>query len=291
MRPIGVVAVLGAGVMGNGIAHVAALAGYRVILRDVGTDYLDAAWKRIRHNMERQVEHGELETDRAAEALARIALTTAMEEVAPADLVIEAVPEVMELKKDVFRQLGLLCSEEAIFASNTSTMSITEMAAEVPHPERVAGMHFTNPVHRMKLVELVRAYQTSEETLEVLRDVAARMGKETITVNEAPGFASSRLGVALGNEAMRMLEQGVASAADIDKAMRLGYGHHMGPLETADLVGLDTRLRNTEYLYQELGDPQFRPPLILKRLVRAGKLGRKTGEGFYRYDEHGRRIG
>ena len=196
---------------------------------------------------------------------------------------IVAIPEDLALKQALYRDLSRLCAPDAILATNTSSLSLTEIAAAATHPERVVGMHFFNPVHLMKLLELVRAHQTSEQTLETVRAVGERLGKQTIVVKDHPGFASSRLGIALGMEAIRMVEEGVASAADIDRAMVLGYGHPMGPLKLTDLVGLDVRLAIAEYLYAELGSPTFRPPQLLKKMVRAGQLGKKSGQGFYKY--------
>jgi 3-hydroxybutyryl-CoA dehydrogenase len=189
----------------------------------------------------------------------------------------------MELKQQLFRELSGLVSEDCILASNTSSLSLTEIAAAATHPRRVVGMHFFNPVHLMKLLELVRAYQTDDATLERARHFGEKIGKHLIVVEDSPGFASTRLGLAVGLEAIRMLEERVASAEDIDRAMELGYGYPMGPLKLGDLVGLDIRLSIAEYLYKELGSPTFRPPQLLKKMVRAGKLGKKSGEGFYRY--------
>jgi 3-hydroxybutyryl-CoA dehydrogenase len=198
-------------------------------------------------------------------------------------LTIEAVPEDLALKRDLFRRLSELCASTAILASNTSSLSLTEIAAAAQGPERVVGMHFFNPAHLMKLLEIVRAYQTSDATVEAVRAIGARMGKQMIVVKDRPGFASTRLGVVVGLQAIRMLEEGVASAEDIDRAMELGYGYPMGPLRLSDLVGLDVRLAIADYLYKELGSDAFRPPQLLKQMVRAGKLGRKSGEGFYKY--------
>ena len=189
----------------------------------------------------------------------------------------------MELKQSVFRELSRICAPEALLASNTSSLSLTEIAAAATNPQRVVGMHFFNPVHLMKLLEVVRAYQTSDETILAARAYAEQIGKQVVVVKDSPGFASTRLGVAVGLEAVRMLEEGVATAEDIDRAMELGYGYPMGPLKLGDLVGLDVRLAIAEYLYAELGSPTFRPPQLLKKMVRAGKLGKKSGEGFYKY--------
>lgn len=278
------VAVIGAGTMGHGIAQVAAVAGYEVLLCDVELSRAEAGIERIRATLDKGVERGKVEAEVRERALARLEAVSDLKEAgARADWVIEAVPENLELKIDVLRQVTERLREDAIVASNTSALSLTELAAALPRPERVIGMHFFNPVHRMKLLEVVQALQTSDEVVSLAREMGARLGKEVIVVQDMPGFASSRLGIALGMEAIRMVEEGVASAEEIDKAMKLGYGHPMGPLELTDLVGLDVRLAIAEHLHRELGGSQFRPPQLLKRMVRAGKLGRKSGEGFYRY--------
>ncbi len=278
------VVVLGAGTMGHGIAHVAAAAGYDVILHDVDEPRWKAGLAKIQANLDKGVEKGKVKPEERAATLSRLRGTTSLADAGRAcDLAIEAVPEDLSLKVTVLGQLASHAKPDAILASNTSSLSLTELAAALPGPQRVIGMHFFNPVHLMKLLEVVRAHQTSPEVVAIVRDVGAKLGKDVIVVRDAPGFASSRLGIALGMEAIRMLEEGVASAEEIDKAMKLGYGHPMGPLELTDLVGLDVRLAIGEYLFRELGQPQFRAPQLLKRLVRAGKLGKKSGEGFYRY--------
>lgn len=283
-RDVRTVAVLGAGTMGHGIAHVAALAGYATRLFDVAPASVEAGLQKIAANLAKGVERGKVAAADRDAALARLQGCTSLAEAAGgADLVIEAVPERLDLKVQVLGESARHAGEEAILASNTSSLALTEIAAALPRPERVIGMHFFNPVHVMKLLEIVRAYQTSDETLETAREVGRRLGKDAIVVRDAPGFASSRLGIALGMEAIRMLEEGVASAEEIDKAMKLGYGHPMGPLELTDLVGLDVRMAIGEYLHRELGGAQFRPPQLLKQMVRAGKLGKKSGAGFYTY--------
>ena len=283
-NPIRTVAVLGAGTMGHGIAHVAAAAGYATRLYDVAAAGVEAGLQKIAANLAKGVEKGKVSAAARDEILARLQGTDDLAAATSgADLVIEAVPETLALKVQVLGESARHAGERAILASNTSSLALTEIAAALPRPERVVGMHFFNPVHLMKLLEVVRAHQTSEETLSVVRAVGEAMGKEVIVVRDAPGFASSRLGIALGMEAIRMLEEGVATAAEIDKAMELGYGHPMGPLKLTDLVGLDVRLAIGAYLHAELGADQFRPPQLLKQMVRAGKLGRKTGEGFYKY--------
>jgi 3-hydroxybutyryl-CoA dehydrogenase len=272
--------------MGHGIAQVAALAGYPVVMRDLDREALARGVSAIERNMRKGIERGKLTSKEFDLALQRIRGTTRLEETASADLFIEAAPEVLELKQEILRSVeGIATSNAFIFATNTSSLSITEIARASQRPERVIGMHFFNPVHIMRLLEIVVGQETNEETLEAAREVGRRMKKEPITVRDVPGFASSRLGVALGLEAMRMVEQGVASARDIDTAMELGYNHPMGPLRLTDLVGLDVRLRIAEYLHGTLGTENFRPPEILRRMVEEGKLGKKSGEGFYVWNE------
>jgi 3-hydroxybutyryl-CoA dehydrogenase len=284
-RPIETIAVLGAGTMGHGIAQVAALAGYPVTLRDVNRDALMRGIQAIERNLVKGISRGKLTEDDRDQALQRIRGAVQLSDTATADLVIEAAPEVLSVKQEILREVESLAQKPFIFASNTSSLSITEIARASRHPERVVGMHFFNPVHIMRLVEIVRGQDTSEETLEAAREVGRKLKKEPITVRDVPGFASSRLGVALGLEAMRMLEQGVASAKDIDTAMELGYNHPMGPLRLTDLVGLDVRLAIAEYLHTALASETFRPPEILRRMVVEGKLGKKTGEGFYTWED------
>jgi 3-hydroxybutyryl-CoA dehydrogenase len=279
------IAVLGAGTMGHGIAQVAALSGYRVILRDVERDALVRAVSAIERNLVKGIERGKLTEDDRDQALQRIRGAVQLSETAEADLFIEAAPEVLELKQEILREVEESAHRPFIFASNTSSLSITQIARVSQNPERVVGMHFFNPVHIMRLLEIVKGEQTSEATVLTVTEVGRRMKKEPITVRDVPGFASSRLGVALGLEAMRMLEQNVASAKDIDTAMELGYNHPVGPLRLTDLVGLDVRLAIAEYLHTELKSETFCPPEILRRMVREGKLGKKTGEGFYQWNE------
>jgi len=284
------VAVLGAGTMGRGIAHVAATAGYSTYLFDTQQGALDSAVASIGRNLDKGVELGKVEADVAAAAKRNLSVAT---ELAPAvegaDLVIEAIPESMDLKLDTFQQVARHASAEALFASNTSALSITEMAGACGRPERFAGMHFFNPVHIMRLVELVRGLETSDETLEAMRQVAVRMGKEVVVVNESPGFVTSRINALIGNEAFRMLETGVSTADGIDTALKLGLNHPMGPFELVDLVGLDIRLSILEFLHGTLGDA-YRPSNLLRQYVKAGRLGRKVGKGVYTYDDNGRRI-
>jgi 3-hydroxybutyryl-CoA dehydrogenase len=284
-RTVELVAVIGAGTMGHGIAQVAALAGYRVVMRDVDRDSLSRGVRAIEANLDKGVRVGKVTDEERDMALQRIRGATTLDAAADADLFVEAVPERMDLKRETLREVEQIAQRDFVFATNTSSLSITEIAREARHPSRVVGMHFFNPVHIMRLVEIVVGRETDAETVETVRAVARRMRKEPITVRDVPGFASSRLGVALGLEAMRMLEQGVASAKDIDTAMELGYNHPMGPLRLTDLVGLDVRLSIAEYLHGALGSESFRPPEILRRMVADGKLGRKSGEGFYEWEK------
>jgi 3-hydroxybutyryl-CoA dehydrogenase len=278
------IAVIGAGTMGHGIAQVAAQAGYPVMLEDITDDLLARGLARIEDNLKKGVERGKVTEEVMRATLSRIRTTTKLEETADADLIIEAVVETLDAKRDLFTRLDCLCKPDAVLATNTSSLSITSIASATGSPGRVIGMHFFNPVHLMKLIEVVVAPETATATLDAALTVAARLGKEAIVVRDAPGFATSRLGVALGLEAMRMLEQKVASAEDIDKAMVLGYNHPMGPLRLTDLVGLDIRLHIAEYLFEQLGSEVFRPPDLLRRKVAEGKLGKKTGEGFYKWE-------
>ncbi|HXG93468.1 MAG TPA: 3-hydroxyacyl-CoA dehydrogenase family protein [Blastocatellia bacterium] len=278
------IAVIGAGTMGHGIAQVAAQAAFDVALEDVSDELVQRGLARIEDNLKKGVERGKVTDEEMRAALSRIRRTTDVADAAAtADLVIEAVVERLDAKQKLFGELDRVCRPETILATNTSSLSISDIASATLRRDRVIGMHFFNPVHIMKLIEVVVADETSQQTLSAALNVAARMGKEAITVKNAPGFATSRLGVALGLEAMRMLEQGVASAEDIDKAMVLGYNHPMGPLRLTDLVGLDIRLNIAEYLFEKLNSEVFRPPEILRRKVAEGKLGKKTGEGFYNW--------
>ncbi len=282
MGTIESIAVIGAGTMGHGIAHVSAVAGYRVGLFDAVEGAAGRGLERVRDNLDKGISRGKVTEAERDAALSRLrACATLGDAVRDADLVIEAAPESMDIKAPLFRDLDKLAPPASILATNTSSLSIDRIAGETTRPSQVIGMHFFNPVHVMKLLEVVVHDRVSDETRASVLDVAHRLGKEPIVVRDAPGFASSRLGIALGLEAMRMLEQGVASAADIDKAMELGYNHPMGPLRLTDLVGLDVRLSIAEYLHKELGSESFRPPELLRRMVAEGKLGKKSGEGFY----------
>ncbi len=291
MRSIATIAVLGAGTMGRGIAQVAAQGGYATQLFDVAAGMLDKARQNVQRTLEKGVKLGKVTPADAEATLGRLAFQTDLDTaVAEADLVIEAVPEQMALKVETFAAVAKACPAEALFASNTSGLSITEIAAASGRADRFAGMHFFNPVHLMKLVELVRGLETSEATLAAMGEVAARMGKEVVVVREAPGFVTSRINALIGNEAFRMLETGVASAEDIDKALKLGLNHPMGPFEMVDLVGLDVRYSILQHLHATLGET-YRPANLLAQYVKAGRLGRKSGKGVYVYDEEGNRIG
>jgi 3-hydroxybutyryl-CoA dehydrogenase len=282
MSGIDRVAVVGAGTMGHGIAHVAAAAGMRVALYDVSAEIVDRGLAAIRGDLDQGVERGKVTPEQREATLSRLAGVHDLDAAAgDADLVVEAVPESLELKREVFSAIDAAAPERALLATNTSSLSVSAIAGAVRAPERVVGMHFFNPVHLMPLLEVVRGTQTSQDATDAAVAAGLRMGKEPIVVRDSPGFASSRLGLVLGLEAMRMLEQGVASAEDIDKAMTLGYKHPLGPLRLTDLVGLDVRLAIAEHLHRELGLEAFRPPEVLRRLVAAGRLGRKSGRGFY----------
>lgn len=285
MRDIETIAVIGAGTMGRGIAQAASLAGYRVVLVDADASALHRGIASIREMLASLVEKGKLEAPARDAALARLTTAETLAEGARnAGLVIEAVPESLELKERVFRELDRSAPPHAILATNTSSLPIAKIARATARPELVVGMHFFNPVPVMPLLEIVRAETTSEATIAAAVSVAGRLGKDPIVVRDTPGFATSRLGVLLGLEAIRMLEQGVATAEDIDKAMTLGYRHPMGPLRLTDLVGLDVRLAIAEHLHRELRSEAFRPPELMRRMVAAGSLGKKSGRGFYRWD-------
>ena len=285
MPEIRTVAVIGAGTMGRGIAHVAALGGYRTVLEDVLPAALRKAQDEIRGNLEKAVELKKVSAEDANAALGRLEYAGSVEEAArEADLVIEAVPEEMESKIEIFTMLDKICRPGTILASNTSSLSITEVASVTYRPKRCVGMHFFNPVHKMKLLEIVRALETDDETLAASVEVGRRMGKEVVVIRESPGFITSRINAMIGNEAFYMLQEGIASAGDIDKALKLGLNHPMGPFELVDLVGLDTRLHILEYLHRTLGE-KYRPAPLLVQYVKAGRLGRKSGRGVYEYPE------
>lgn len=279
------IAVLGSGTMGHGIAQVCAAAGYQTRLFDVEQAAVTAGRARIAANLDKGIEKGKVSAEERDATLSRLLATTDLDEAtAQADMVIEAVPEKLELKHDVMRRASEHASPSAILATNTSSLSIDAIADALPDPSRVIGTHFFNPVHIMKLLELVVGPRTSPDVLATVQAFGQRIGKQTITIKDSPGFATSRLGLVIGLEAIRMVEQGVGTAEDIDTAMTLGYGFPMGPLRLTDLVGLDVRLHIAEYLSEHLPDgAHFRPPELLREMVAAGKLGKKSGEGFYRW--------
>jgi len=277
------IAVIGAGTMGRGIAHVAALGGYRTILEDLLPAALRKAESEIRGNLNKAVELGKVSAGDADATLGRLEYADSVEEAArQADLVIEAVPEELESKIEIFTLLDKICRPGTILASNTSSLSITEIAAVTYRAPQCLGMHFFNPVHKMKLIELVRTPQTDDATMAAAVQVGKRMGKEVVVIKESPGFITSRINAMIGNEAFHMLQEGIASAEDIDKAVKLGLNHPMGPFELVDLVGLDTRLHILEYLHGALGE-KYRPAPLLVQYVQEGRLGRKTGRGVYDY--------
>jgi 3-hydroxybutyryl-CoA dehydrogenase len=279
------VAVIGAGTMGRGIAHAAALGGYRTILEDLLPNALRKAETEIRANLNQAVELGKVNATDADAAFSRLEYAGSVDQAArEADLVIEAVPEEMESKIEIFTLLDKICRPATILASNTSSLSITEIASVTYRARKCVGMHFFNPVHKMKLLEVVRALETDAETLTAAVEVGRRMGKEVVVIKEAPGFITSRINAMIGNEAFYMLQEGIATAEDIDKAVKLGLNHPMGPFELVDMVGLDTRLHILEYLHKTLGE-KYRPCPLLAQYVKAGRLGRKSGRGVFEYPE------
>ena len=285
MPPVQTVAVIGAGIMGRGIAYTAALGRYRTILEDLLPNALRRAETEIRANLDKAVELNKVTAADADAAFRRLEYAGSVEEAArEADLVIEAVPEEMESKIEIFTLLDKICRPATILASNTSSLSVTEIASVTYRAQKCVGMHFFNPVHKMKLLEVVRALETDDETLATAVDVGKRMGKEVVVIKESPGFITSRINAMIGNEAFYMLQEGIASAADIDKALKLGLNHPMGPFELVDLVGLDTRLSILEYLHKSLGE-KYRPAPLLVQYVKAGRLGRKSGRGVYEYPD------
>ncbi len=285
MTDVQTVAVIGAGIMGRGIAHAAAVGGYRTILEDLLPTALRRAETEIRANLDKAVQLGKVTGPEAEAAFQRLEYAGSVEEAArEADLVIEAVPEEMESKIEIFTLLDKICRPTTILASNTSSLSITEVASVTYRAKKCVGMHFFNPVHKMKLLEVVRALETDDDTLATAVEVGRRMGKDVVVIKEAPGFITSRINAMIGNEAFHMLQEGIASAADIDKALKLGLNHPMGPFEMVDLVGLDTRLHILEYLHKALGE-KYRPAPLLVQYVKAGRLGRKSGRGVYEYPE------
>ncbi|MEC9488831.1 MAG: 3-hydroxybutyryl-CoA dehydrogenase [Halanaerobium sp.] len=278
------VGIIGAGTMGMGIAQTAAAAGYQVLLRDIKEEYLERCRKNIDRSLQRLVKKGRLEEGGAAEIIGRISYTIDLEDFARVDFVIEAVSENMEIKQKIYPELDRICAEDVILASNTSGLSISEMASATGRPGQVVGMHFFNPVPVMKLVEVIKGAHTTDETVQKTCQLAESIGKETIEVEESPLFTVNRILVPMINEAIFVLMNGIASVEDIDKGMRLGANHPIGPLALADLIGLDVLLDIIETLYRETGDSKYRPCPLLKKKVRAGLLGRKSGQGFYNYN-------
>jgi 3-hydroxybutyryl-CoA dehydrogenase len=277
------IVVIGSGVMGRGIAYVSTVGGFHTTLVDIKEEQLSSAKQEITKIFEKGVARGKMTEALRTEAESRLLYTTDIVQAAKeAELIIEAVPEKLEIKKNVFETIDKHAKEDCYFATNTSTMSPTEIASFTNRPEKVIAMHFFNPVHKMKLVEIIRGLETSDETAEVIQQVAEQMGKETVVVNEFPGFVTSRISALVGNEAFYMLQEGIGTPEEIDKAIKLGLNYPMGPFELADLVGLDTRLNNLKYLHEKLGE-KYRPAPLLEQYVKAGRLGRKTGRGVYDY--------
>jgi 3-hydroxybutyryl-CoA dehydrogenase len=285
MMEVKTIGVIGAGTMGRGIAYAAALGGHKTILEDVSPEMLKQGADYIAQALEEGVARGKVTAEQTATAVANLTTSRSVEDVCrEADLLIEAVPEEMEVKLELFTIFDKFAKPGAILASNTSSLSITEMAAITFRAENCIGMHFFNPVPKMKLLEIVRALETSEETVQTCADVGRRMGKEVVVIRESPGFVTSRINAMIGNEAFYMLQEGIASAEDIDKALKLGLNHPMGPFELVDLVGLDVRLNILEYLHKTLGE-KYRPCPLLAQYVKAGRTGRKSGRGVYDYHD------
>ena len=286
MIPSPNITVLGAGQMGQGIAHISALAGFNTRLYDRDKSTLEAAMAAVEQTLSKGVELGKITNADKAQTLERLTPAMTVEHgVEDAGLVIEAIPEDINLKKGLFRQVADSVPEETVLASNTSSLSITEIASGIPSPDRVVGMHFFNPPHIIKLLEVIRGEKSASEIVDQVCEIGRQMDREVVLISDSPGFASSRLGIVLGLEAIRMLEQGVASASDIDAAMVHGYRHPIGPLRLTDLVGLDVRLAIAQYLHEKLGSSQFEPPKLLQEMVRDGLLGKKSGKGFYCWKE------
>lgn len=280
------IVVVGSGVMGRGIAYVGALGGYSVSIVDINPDALKNAENEISVIFEKGIERGKVTAETVVTAKEKLSYVTDLAQAAAnADLIIEAVPEIAAIKKQVFETIDAHAPAACYFATNTSTMSPTEIASYGKRPEKTIAMHFFNPVHKMPLVEIIRGLETNDETAKVIREVAERMGKETVVINEFPGFVTSRMSALVGNEAFHMLQEGLGTPEEIDKAIKLGLGYPMGPFELVDLVGLDARLNNLRYMHEKLGE-RFRPAPLLEQYVQAGRLGRKSGKGVYDYAQH-----
>ena len=280
------VTVIGSGTMGRGIAYISALGGFKTILQDVSPEMLKSAITIIQANLQKAVERNLISGGEATAAIDNLVQESNLEKaVAGTDFVIEAIPEKIDLKTALYSELDKRCPSTTIFASNTSSLSVTEMAAVVSRPNQFIGMHFFNPVHKMKLVEIVRGLETDESTIQLTKAVAEKMGKETVVIKESPGFITSRINAMIGNEAFYMLQEGISTPEEIDKALKLGLNHPMGPFEMVDLVGLDTRLSILKFLHQTLGE-KYRPCPLLERYVKAGRLGRKSGKGVYDYSKN-----
>jgi 3-hydroxybutyryl-CoA dehydrogenase len=286
-KDVRTVVVIGAGIMGRGIAQVSAMGGFTTVLNDVSDEILVKALTQIRRDLEKGVELRKIMPGTMEETLSRLNVEPDLHRaLSHADLIIEAVPEKLDLKLDLFNRLDEYCGSDVIFASNTSALSITEMAGATKRPQLFIGMHFFNPVHKMKLVEIIRGLETNDDTFRIAESVARQMAKETVEVKESPGFVTSRINALIGNEAFYMLQEGIASARDIDKALKLGLNHPMGPFEMIDMVGLDTRLSILNFLHQTLGE-KYRPCPLLVKYVKAGRLGKKVGRGVYDYSKEG----
>jgi 3-hydroxybutyryl-CoA dehydrogenase len=279
------ICILGAGTMGSGIAQVFAQNGHEVVLRDIKEEYVEKGYAFIDKNLSRLVKKEKISEDYKTEVLGRIIITTGLQAAADCDLVVEAAVENMKIKKEIFAELDQICHEKTVLATNTSSLSITEIAVSTNRPEKVIGMHFFNPAPVMKLVEIIKGLATSEETFQLVKELTVSLKKEGVAVEEAPGFVVNRILVPMINEAVGILADGIASAEDIDKAMKLGANHPIGPLALGDLIGLDVCMAIMEILNNEYGDPKYRPHPLLRKMVRGNKLGRKTGEGFFNYRE------